>query len=239
VDHAYQTSPAAKMAGQRLSLWPSVVAVVTIPAITFALFRPWNPGLFEQMLLSIPFLLVIIWACALVMKRPAVGHIAQALVLVPVAGVIGTQVVVPIVSQTVNRVRVEWSLPRATTRSELEAVAGSLGIVLDYPDGWIAIHYADSHAGFGWEWALARDSSGRYYESREHYCGAFSGYRGALQALSRAQADFEGASDAFATSTLESLTKNLRDQPIHPLASASDLESAVAEMQALGFNRRQ
>jgi hypothetical protein len=57
---------------------------------------------------------------------------------------------------------------------ELDKVAGPLGRVFRFADSsWVAIRYADSHASPGWSLAIARDSTGKWFESKEHFCGSF------------------------------------------------------------------
>jgi hypothetical protein len=78
-------------------------------------------------------------------------------------------------------------LLNATTRDEpspvlrrpsWRPVLGHLGTVLRFRDGsWLAIRYRDCHAFPTWSLATAHDSSGSWYESSEHFCGAFSTIR--------------------------------------------------------------
>ena len=65
-------------------------------------------------------------------------------------------------------------LAAATTPQQLQEVVGSLGAFYTFSDGsWLAIRYRDSHGGGIWSVAIARDSGGGWYQSREHFCGAF------------------------------------------------------------------
>ena len=65
-------------------------------------------------------------------------------------------------------------LAAASTPEELQAAVGGLGAFYTFPDGsWLAIRYRDSHTCGIWSVAVARDSGGNWYESREHFCGAF------------------------------------------------------------------
>ncbi len=65
-------------------------------------------------------------------------------------------------------------LAAASTAQQLQAAVGSLGVFYTFPDrSWLAIRYRDSHASI-WSVAVARDSGGNWYESREHFCAAFS-----------------------------------------------------------------
>jgi len=58
-------------------------------------------------------------------------------------------------------------LAAASTAEELTEAVGNLGIVLPTLDGgWVAIRYLDSH-GSGWSSAVARDSGGGWFVSRE------------------------------------------------------------------------
>lgn len=66
-------------------------------------------------------------------------------------------------------------LAKVSTTEQLQTAVGSLGIFLAFPDrSWIAIRYRDSHAGGIWSVAVARDSGGHWYQSHDHFCGAFS-----------------------------------------------------------------
>lgn len=62
----------------------------------------------------------------------------------------------------------------SATPTELEGVVGPLGRVFRFADNsWIAIRYTDSHASLGWSLCAARDSTGKWFESKEHFCGSF------------------------------------------------------------------
>jgi len=70
----------------------------------------------------------------------------------------------------------------ARNASEREAATGYLGISLEYPDGsWLAICYNDSHHFPRWSAALALDSQGVLYRSKEHFCGLFSIYKDVVE----------------------------------------------------------
>ena len=65
-------------------------------------------------------------------------------------------------------------LSAASTSQQLQDAVGSLGAFYTFRDGsWLAVCYRDSHGGGIWSVAIARDSGGNWYESREHFCGAF------------------------------------------------------------------
>jgi hypothetical protein len=69
-------------------------------------------------------------------------------------------------------------LAAARGPAELGEAVGPLGVVLQVPGGaWIAVRYRDSHAAPGWSSAVARDSGGGWFVSREHFCGRFQGHR--------------------------------------------------------------
>jgi hypothetical protein len=77
-------------------------------------------------------------------------------------------------------------LSAASTSQQLQEAVGSLGTFYTFPDSsWVAIRYRDSHSGGIWSVAVARDSGGDWYQSSEHFCGAFSIVRH-LQKLSAA-----------------------------------------------------
>jgi hypothetical protein len=69
-------------------------------------------------------------------------------------------------------------LARAGSLGELRQAVGPLGAVLELRGGgWVAIRYRDSHAFPGWSSAVARDSGGAWFASREHFCGRFQIHR--------------------------------------------------------------
>lgn len=69
-------------------------------------------------------------------------------------------------------------LAAATTEQEFKRASNSLGAFLTFPDhSWLALRYVDSHAGGIWSVAMARDSGGNWYESREHFCGTLGTVR--------------------------------------------------------------
>jgi len=73
----------------------------------------------------------------------------------------------------------EWYHARRALASasptELDGVVGPLGRVFRFADSsWIAIRYTDSHASPGWSLSVARDSTGKWFESKEHFCGSFA-----------------------------------------------------------------
>lgn len=96
------------------------------------------------------------------------------------------------------------ALARARTPEELDAAVGPLGAVIrtDWGD-WVAIAYDDDRHNPMASWALARDSGGGWFESRRHFCRAFSaclaGERPGAQAFRFPEAAFprtlQGAQD--------------------------------------------
>lgn len=75
----------------------------------------------------------------------------------------------PVIERQIAR----HSFPKATP-AELEDVVGYLGAVFHFRDGtWMAVRYNDSHSIAAWSFAIARDSGGMWFESTEHFCGAF------------------------------------------------------------------
>ena len=85
------------------------------------------------------------------------------------------------------------ALSRASDVDELNEAVGSLGIVLTYPDGWLAIAYKDSHH-IPWSLAVAMDSKRRIYRSTEHFCGRLEMYKSIRDKVSGAAAfkDIDG-----------------------------------------------
>ena len=79
----------------------------------------------------------------------------------------------PVIERQIAR----HSFPKATA-AELEDAVGDLGAVFHFHDGsWIAVRYNDSHSMAPWSFAIALDSGGLWFESTEHFCGAFKANR--------------------------------------------------------------
>jgi hypothetical protein len=66
------------------------------------------------------------------------------------------------------------ALSAANDETALREAVGSLGVFIPVKDGsWIAIRYTDSHSGYIFSMAIARDSGGQWFESKYHFCGEF------------------------------------------------------------------
>jgi hypothetical protein len=117
-------------------------------------------------------------------------------------------------------------LSAASTSQQLQDAVGPLGMFCTFPDGsWLAIRYCDSHAGGIWSIAVARDSGGIWYQSREHFCGAFSMVR-QLQQLSSALGE---AADA---------PSDERSRWIQQLSASPDLQTARQRITSRYFTQR-
>lgn len=103
-------------------------------------------------------------------------------------------------------------LAAAGSPAELREAVGHLGIVFEVRGGgWAAVRYRDSHAAPGWSSAVARDSGGGWWVSREHFCGRF-----AIHRQLRERGD-EGLAD------------------LRAVEEAGSLEAARAALAAIGF----
>ncbi len=125
-------------------------------------------------------------------------------------------------------------LRNAETRAELEQAVGDLGVFLPLKDGpWIAIRYRDSHGWPMWSQAIARDSGGQWYESREHFCGVFLGYRQYPSTIREmVQYDIAAGRDTAPTTRLFAPSPE-----IDAVGSAPDLPTARTALIKLGFWR--
>ena len=118
-------------------------------------------------------------------------------------------------------------LSSASTQQQLQAAVGPLGTVYSFPDNsWLAIHYRDSHGGGIWSIAIARDSGGNWYESREHFCGAFNAVR-----------QIQKLSSTVGSPTEESLDE--RGKWISRLSASPDLQAARLQITSRYFTRIQ
>ncbi len=116
--------------------------------------------------------------------------------------------------------RESFAILNATkTQEDIQAAVGDLGYVFHLSNGkWVAIRYRDSH-----EWpiassAVALDSSGNWWVSREHFCGRFRAFGRKHQAAGDLK-------ELIATFPL--LTQ---------LAQAPSLDTAHAALTRLGFH---
>lgn len=82
----------------------------------------------------------------------------------------------------------QWTGPYFATRESIQALSEAsseegarsaskgLGAFLTFPDhSWLAIRCKETHVG--WSVAIARDNEGRWYQSREHFCGSLLSVR--------------------------------------------------------------
>jgi hypothetical protein len=87
-------------------------------------------------------------------------------------------------------------LAAAGSPAELREAVGHLGVLLEVRGGWVAIRYRDSHAAPGWSSAVARDSGGAWWVSREHFCGRFAIHRQLRERGEEGSADLRAVEDA-------------------------------------------
>ena len=117
-------------------------------------------------------------------------------------------------------------LSAASTPQQLQEAVGRLGALYTFPDGsWLAIRYRDSHGGGIWSLAIARDSGGNWYQSREHFCGAFSGVRHMHQLALAAGEPFQPSDE--------------RSRWILDLGSSPDLQTARQRLTSHYFTQLQ
>lgn len=116
-------------------------------------------------------------------------------------------------------------LAAASTQQQLKEAVGSLGAFFSFPDdSWMAIRYRDSHAGGIWSVAIARDSGGNWYQSREHFCGVFGKVRDELEYY------------AAISEPLPS-TDDQKSAWIQRLAASPNLATARERIESRYFNR--
>ena len=117
-------------------------------------------------------------------------------------------------------------LAACTTRSDFDDAVGDLGVVLDIADGsWIAIRYDDSHY-YCYSSATAVDSDGRWYRSREHFCGLFSIHRSVRE-------DIAACDDE----TLVPYLEQRYPVSIRRIETQTGLPDACSRLMDLGFQR--
>jgi len=118
-----------------------------------------------------------------ILSRPAKMRGVAKIVSVAMCGLIVSfllysAVVAPIHWNHVQRRQGISALSLASAEEERIAAVGHLGLSQTYPDGsWIAIFYADIHAGRIQSVAIVRDSEDNWLESTHHFCGSFSAAR--------------------------------------------------------------
>jgi len=123
-------------------------------------------------------------------------------------------------------------LSNAATPEQLEEAVGTLGVFYTFPDGsWLAIRYRDSHAGGIWSMAVARDSGGGWYQSSEHFCGAFSISSFEMN-LQKMGLDLDDKSEK---GSAEIAPPDSRNQWICSLAKSPDLPSARQRLLSAYF----
>ena len=116
----------------------------------------------------------------------------------------------------------------ADSKEELTAAVGELGVVIPLPDEeFVAIRYRDVHGNPNVSTAVAKDSGGKWWHSREHFCGR-------LKSLSRLLDEhrLEASQDRK-----EHLARQIFEQ--HPLlselANTESIDDARLRLKELGF----
>jgi hypothetical protein len=109
-------------------------------------------------------------------------------------------------------------LQGAQSLPELRVGIGPLGVLLELRGGdWVAIRYRDSHAAPGWSSAVARDSGGAWFASREHFCGRFQIHRQLRERGEVGLAELRAIEESF---SLEEARHRLVGLGFHPLQCA-------------------
>lgn len=166
--------------------------------------------------------------CRLPMKRKltvAAAYIATTLLLCAVLFFTYVAELHLFIDPLFARWEAQRILSAAASPEALQRAVGPLGAFFTFPDGsWVAIRYRDSHAGGLWSVAIARDSGGQWYQSREHFCGAFSSFS-QVRDISFAIGESLGAAS------------DEHGRWIYQLSSSPDLQTARQRISARYFNR--
>ncbi|MBN9519416.1 hypothetical protein J0H58_12980 [bacterium] len=109
------------------------------------------------------------------------------------------------------------ALSAAGSPVELREVVGQLGVVLDVRGGgWVAVRYRDSHAAPGWSSAVARDSGGGWWVSREHFCGQFAIHRELRGRGEEGAADLRAVEEAGSLEAARAVLAGIGFRPVSP-----------------------
>lgn len=158
------------------------------------------------------------------MKR-AVKIIFGGIGLLVIAFFVYAKVIDPILWERSHRSRAYASLQGATSESEREVAVGRLGMSKSFRDGsWIAIYYADTHGGRLQSLGVIRESSGRWLESNDHYCGIFS--------IAKRQVQMHNEE------IIDSLPSEGSLGRACAILTAESLEEARSHVAALGFHAK-
>ncbi|MCR9076724.1 MAG: hypothetical protein NXI07_11875 [bacterium] len=81
-----------------------------------------------------------------------------------------------------------------SSADSFDALAAQDGVMMfGTPAGpWVAMMYTDSHGNPFASIAIAQDSSGNWYYSEHHFCGAFSAYLGPRESIRKVEAELDG-----------------------------------------------
>jgi hypothetical protein len=132
-------------------------------------------------------------------------------------------------------------LAAAQSTSELTNAVGYLGWFVQLPGhAWIAIRYRDTHSGFVGSSAVARDSSGEWFESDRHFCGRFQ-YWPRLKDQVQADEEMRKAKPEWFTNSVPLANEDGGHFPsfreLMAIESAPDLESARRGLEKIGFRK--
>lgn len=119
-----------------------------------------------------------------------------------------------------------------SSTDSFDALAAQDGVMMfGIPAGpWVAMMYTDSHGDPFASIAIARDSSGIWYYSEHHFCGAFSGYLGPRDSIRKVEAGLDGWSfgEKHDQEYIELYMQGLMEKPWWNLDHASS-ESDIRE----------
>ena len=123
-------------------------------------------------------------------------------------------------------------LSAAKTPQELRAAVGKYGAFIEPTNGgWVAIRYTDTHSGSVQSMTVVRDSDGKWFESRRHFCGVLqNNASNSIADYLRLQPELP---DAFPTQTNAHGIPS-PDQLI-PLFHATNVDAARKQLLTLGF----
>ena len=117
---------------------------------------------------------VLVWS--------GVAIVTKGIALCVIVFFVGVFVFLPLTFEIRHKWAGARALAAATNEAERQKAVGSLGFHHRFPNGdWLAIFYADNHAGFVGSVAVATTSDGKWYQSKEHFCRLFQGLQARLE----------------------------------------------------------
>lgn len=104
--------------------------------------------------------------------------------------------------------------------------ASTVSLFFTYPgDSWMAFRYCDSHHGGLFSLTIVRDSGGQWFESNEHFCGLFIGYR------SRYEMEISARENGMA----DAIPSHVLNKRLDAVAFAPSLQAAKEQLLKMGF----